>query len=105
MVRLRLRFHHRLHVFGTGMQEQMHMRVDQPGHQGLVAQIDHLGAGRMGDGGAHRPDTVALHQDLAGADHASGPDIEQPRRMQDDLGRRTLLRLGRRGKKQERKRA
>ena len=32
----------RLQVLRAGMQKQMHVRVDEPGQQGYVAEIDHL---------------------------------------------------------------
>ncbi len=42
---LRHRFLHRLQIFRAGMQEQMDVRVDQPGHERDVAQVDDLRAG------------------------------------------------------------
>ena len=88
MVRCGFGFLHRLQVFGAGMQEQMHMRVDQARHQGGVAQIDHFRARRMTDRAAHRRDAVALDQDLAGRHDAAAFRVEQARGMQHNGVRR-----------------
>ncbi len=63
---LRHRFFDGLQVFSTGMQKQVHMRVDKTGHQRRFAQIDGLRAGRMRYRSAGFDDSFAPHQDLAG---------------------------------------
>ncbi len=62
----------------------MHVGVDQAGHQGGVAQIDGLGSGGMGDGGAGGNDLLSFDQDLSGDKHAAALDIEQARGMEND---------------------
>ena len=55
-----------LQIFGAGMQEQVHVGVDQAGQQSGVAEIDDLRAGRMRDRRADGGDAVALDQNFAG---------------------------------------
>jgi hypothetical protein len=55
-----------LQIFRAGMQEQVHVRVDQARQQGAVAQIDDFGGWRMGDRRAHLDDAFASDQHLAG---------------------------------------
>ena len=43
------RFVERLRVLGARMQEQMHVRVDETGHQRAVAEVDRFRVGRMID--------------------------------------------------------
>ena len=76
-----------LQVFGAGMQEQMHVGVDQAGQQRGVAEIDDLRAGGMRDGRADGGDAIALDQDFAGRRDVAGFDVEQARGMQDDGAR------------------
>jgi hypothetical protein len=66
------------------MEEEMHVGVDQAGHQGRVAEIDGLSSRRMGDGGAGGNDLVCFNQDLSGGEHAAALDIEQARGMEND---------------------
>ena len=64
---LRHRFLNGLQIFRAGMQEQVHVRVDQAGQQRGVAEIDDLA--RRRDGRPMRPtaaDAVALDQHFAG---------------------------------------
>ena len=50
---------HRLQILRAGMQEQMHVRVDQAGHQRHVAEIDDLRTGGMVYRRADFDDTLA----------------------------------------------
>jgi len=81
---LRYRLSHGLQIFGSGMEEEMHMGVYQAGHQGRVTQIDGLGSRGMGDGGAGGNDLLSLHQDFPGGKHAAALDIEQARGMENN---------------------
>ena len=81
---LRNGFLNGLQVLRAGMQEQVHMRVDQAGQQRAIAQVDDLRAGRMGDRGAGFDDAVVLHQHLTGRKIAPGFDIQHARRVQHD---------------------
>jgi hypothetical protein len=60
------------------------MGVNQAGHQGRVAQIDGLGSGGMGYGGAGGNDLFSFDQDLSGDKHAAALDIKQARGMEND---------------------
>ena len=62
----------------------MYVGVNQARHQGGVAQIDGLGPGGMGDGGAGGNDLLSFNQDLAGDKHAAALYIEQARGMEND---------------------
>ena len=73
-----------LQIFGSGMKEEMDMGVDQAGHQGRVAQVDGLGSGRVGNGGAGGNDLLSFDQHLSGDKHAAALDIEQARGMEND---------------------
>ena len=54
-----------------GVQEQMAVPLDHPGHQRVAGQVDHLRAGGGGQVRADRGDPVALDQHLpAGMDLA-----------------------------------
>jgi hypothetical protein len=75
------------------MQEKMHVRVDQAGHQGAVPEIDDFRARGMFHTRSHLGDAVALNQDFAWLDDLPGFDIQQPRGMQDH-GTRCGLRCG-----------
>jgi hypothetical protein len=66
------------------MEEEMHVGVDQAGHQGRVAEIDGLGSRGMGHGRAGGNDLVSFDQDLSGGQHASALDIEQARSMENE---------------------
>jgi len=62
----------------------MDVGVDEAGHQGRVAQIDGLGSGGMGYGGAGGNDLLSFDQDLSGGKHAASLDIEQAGGMEND---------------------
>ena len=96
--------HHGLKIFRSGMEEEMHVGVDQAGHQRRVAQIDGLRSGGMGDGRAGGNDLLSFDQDLPGGKHAAAFDIEQARGMENDgvRWRRSLCQGARRaGRKAE----
>ena len=106
---LRLGFLDGLQILGAGMQEKMHMRVDQARHQGGVAKIDHFGARGMLHAAADGGDALAFDQDFAGADDLAGFHVQQPRGVKDDRMRRALwhgrsLRQRRRRRKKVRQR-
>ena len=79
-------------IFRAGMQEQVHVSVDQAGEQSCVAEIDDLRPGWMINGRAGGSDAVALDQYFAWRDDVSGLDVQEPRGMEDDraasVGRR-----------------
>ncbi len=79
---LRHRFFDGLQVLFAGMQKQMHVDVDQAGHQRLVAQIDRFRAGRMRHRRAGFRDAFTFDQYFAGGEKFSTFDIEQARGVQ-----------------------
>jgi hypothetical protein len=89
----------RLQVLRAGMQEQVHMCVNQAGHQRGVAQIDHGRSRRMRDRRAHLADALAHNQHLAWRDDLARGDIQHTRGMKNSgLGdSRGILRQGRDG--------
>ena len=92
-----------LQVLSAGMQEQMHVRVDQAGQQRGVAEVDDPCALRMVDRCADSADALALDQNLAGLEQVSGIDLEQARGVEHDgrcRGNRRLLRGRPTGKRQ-----
>jgi hypothetical protein len=66
------------------MQEQVHMRIDQAGHQSRFANIQHLRARRMRHrcGGLH--DLFAFDEHFTRTQQAATFDIEQMRGVQND---------------------
>ena len=90
-----------LEVLGAGMEEQMHMGVDQAGKQRCVAEVDDPGALRMVDRAADGADAVALDENFAGLEEGSGVHLEQARGVKDD-GRDGRLLGGSVGKNQGR---
>ncbi len=66
-----------LQILGAGMQEQVHVGVDQAGKQGGVAEIDDLRAGRMRDRTANGGDALALDQYLAWRRDVASLNIQQ----------------------------
>ena len=75
-----------LQILGAGMQEKMHMRIDQARQQRGVAEIDDLRAGGMCHRGTDGADAVALNQNLAGCGDVAGLDVEQARGVENDGG-------------------
>ena len=60
------------------------MRINQAGHQGAVAKVDHLRALGMTVGSPNFFDLVTTDQNFAGSDDAAVLNIEQPRGVQDN---------------------
>ena len=87
---LRHRLDHGLHSLGRRLrvQKEVHVRVDQAGHQRHVAQVDHLCPSRMRHRRAGRLDASAVHQHLAGTHDPARDDLEQSRGVQHDRRRR-----------------
>ncbi len=81
-------FFNRLQVFGAGVQEEMHVRVDEAWHQGCVAEVDELCSGWMSDAGAYGRDAFAFDADFGGRDDPSGGDVEHSRGVEDNWGLR-----------------
>ncbi len=92
---LRHRLLYGLQVLRAGMQEQMHMRVDQPRQQRALAEIDDLGIRRAIDVRPNRDDPLALDQHLTRRQQTSSNDIQHVRRVQNDWVRRRCLRTKR----------
>ena len=83
---LRHAFLNRLQVFGSGMQEQMDVGVDEARHQRAFAQVDdlaHLGA-YLGDALGQIQDAVTLHHHHAGRDGCARLHVQDSRRLQHD---------------------
>ena len=57
-----------LQVFRAGMQEEMHVRVDEAGEQRDVAEVDDGCVRRMVDGCADGADALALDENFAGSE-------------------------------------
>ncbi len=79
-----------LKVFGARVEEEVHVRVDQSGHEGAVAGIDDLGSGGMGHVLGDLGDAIAGDEDFGGGNDACGGYIEHVRGAENDH----LLRLG-----------
>ncbi len=75
-----------LQVLRAGMQEQMHVRVDETGEQRGVAEVDDVRALRMIDGCAHGLDALALDENLAGLKDVAGVHLEKTRGVEHDGG-------------------
>ncbi len=73
-----------LEVFGTGVEEEVDVGVDEAGHEGAVAEVDDLGTGGVGDVRGDLGDAVAGDEDLGGGDEAAGGDVEHVGGAQDD---------------------
>jgi ethanolamine ammonia-lyase large subunit len=74
---------HGLQIFVSGMEEEMHVGVDQARHQGCIAEIDGLRAPGVGDRGADGNDLVSFNQHLSWGQDAATLDIEQARGMEN----------------------
>jgi hypothetical protein len=87
-----------LQVFGSGMQEEVHVGVDEAGKQRGVAEVDDSGALRMVYRFADGADAVALDENLAGLEECASVDLEQAGGVEDDgdgsSGRRFLRERG-----------
>jgi hypothetical protein len=64
------------------VEKEVHMRVDEAGHERGVAEVDNLRSGRMRDVCAGFDDAVPGDQDLAGSEDFAGGDIEDARGVQ-----------------------
>ena len=60
----------------------MDVRIDQPGKQRAIAQVDHLRTSRMLDRRSDLDDAFALHQDFSRRNHATSFNVQQARRVQ-----------------------
>ena len=77
---------HGLQVFGAGVQEEMHVGVDEAGHQRCVTEIDDLrtgGCATLVPAAAMRSPSTRTS---AGRNDLSGGDIEHSRGVEDDCG-------------------
>ena len=78
-----------LQVLGSGMEEEMHVRVNQAGHERQVAEIKQGGTLGMRDRGTGLHNAIAADEKFAGSDEHALFDIHQVRGVQDsDRGRR-----------------
>ena len=64
------------------------MSVDEPGHEGAIAQIDDLGSRRMFHRRTNLDDAIPLNENFAWFDQLPLLDIEQPGGMENDGIRR-----------------
>jgi hypothetical protein len=82
-----------LQIFRAGVQEKMHVYVDKAWEQRGIAEVDHLCVLRMIDRGAHRDDSLAFDENLAGLEEVSSINLEQAGCVEHKR-RRWLLRGG-----------
>ncbi len=82
-------FHHSLQIFGSGVEEEMDVGVDQSGHQRGIAKIDGLRSSRVSYRGAGGDNLLPFDQDFSGGKDAAGFDVEQARGMENDGMRRS----------------
>ena len=73
-----------LQILRAGMQEQVHVRVDEAGQKSGIAEIDDLRVRRVVDRNAHGLDALAYDENFAGLEDVAGIDLKQPRRVEDD---------------------
>ena len=66
------------------MQEQVHVRIDEPRHQRAASEIDQLGSARPRHGRAGGRNALTLDEHFAGSHEAAGVDFEQMRCVQHD---------------------
>ena len=88
---MRHRFRDGLHVFRTGMQEEVDVRVNQPGKKSAVSEIDDFCRRRARDFRADFFYDVGLDQDFAGGEEAARFYVQQARGVEDN---RMRLRRG-----------
>ena len=81
---LRYRFFHGLQIFRARMQKQVDMRVNQPRHQGYIAEVDDLCPSRTADLRAGLGNALALNQHFARTNDLSTLNVEHSRCMQHD---------------------
>ena len=73
-----------LQVLGAGMEEEMHVSVDETGEQRGITEVEDLRALRMLDGGSDFDDALTLHEDFAGRENFAGVDFEETRGVEHD---------------------
>ncbi len=73
-----------LQILRTGMEKQMHVRIDQARQQRCIAEVDHLRALWMLYRNADSLDPLTLDKNLARPNNVSGVDFEQSCRVQHD---------------------
>ncbi len=78
------RFFDRLQIFGTRMQKEVNMRVDQTRCQCRITKVDYAGILRMLNGLAHFANAFALDEDFSRLQYAARIHLEQSRGMQND---------------------
>jgi len=93
-----------LEVFGTRMEEEVDVGVDEAGEERGVAEIDDLGGGGMRNRGANFNDAFALDENFAGSDDFAGFDVEEAGGVENDGLWGVGLRKRRRRKEQQKKR-
>ena len=69
----------------------MNMRVNQPGEQCRVPQIDDLYSSPMSNGLTDLANPLAFNKHLGGLKHCAVLNVQQARRVQDNLSRRSRL--------------
>jgi hypothetical protein len=72
------------------MQKQMHVRVNQAGHQSYITQIDSFRSGGTRYVRTSFADSLADYQHLAGRHYFSAFNVQQAGGMQDGRVRRSL---------------
>jgi len=73
-----------LEVFGSWMEEEMDVSVDESGHESGIAEVDESGSGGMGDAGTGFDNACATDEDLARSDERGVLDVEKMGGMEDD---------------------
>src|ERR1700678_3581295 len=66
------------------MEEEMHVGVDQAGHQRRIAQIDGLRPGGVVDGGAGRNNLLSFNEHFSGRNNTPAFDVEQAGGVEND---------------------
>ncbi len=85
---LRDGFLHGLQIFRAGMEEEMHVRVNQAGEKCRVAEVNHFRCGRPSDFRADFLYGISLDQDFAWGGDAAGFHVEEAGGMEHDGVRR-----------------
>jgi hypothetical protein len=75
----------------AGVQEEMHMRVDEAGHQCRIAEIDDRGSSGSCDVRARFANAIAHNEHFAGRENLAISNVENMRRVQNSGGSRGLL--------------
>jgi hypothetical protein len=71
---------------GERAADDVDVRVDEPGQERRVAEVDHAGARRDGHTGlrAHRGDAVTSDHDRSVAQDGAAVAVDEPSRLEDD---------------------